>query len=109
MQEVPALQDDSVLIHYGRKALGLGPDSQMVPPFLANVVDTTPTADAGIPQPEKLGSGSGPRRALARFPSDTLEAGAGVAVNVLSGITSMDEVINRRAGDWVPVNCFHDC
>lgn len=92
LQEVPALQDDSVLIHYGRKALGLGPDDQMLPPFLINKVHTTSTADANIPQPEKLASGSGPRRALARFPSDSLEGGAGVAVNVLSGIPSMDEV-----------------
>lgn len=88
---VPELQDDSLIIHYARKALGLDPDEDCLPSFLMNKQGLTSSSSKLTVQDKTAGS-QPPKRILSRFPSETLQGGAGVAVNVLSGISSVDEV-----------------
>lgn len=42
LEELPTLRDDKLLVHYARKALGLGPDQEALPYFLEKPASGTP-------------------------------------------------------------------
>ncbi|GMH36606.1 hypothetical protein BSKO_04479 [Bryopsis sp. KO-2023] len=89
LQVVPALQDDNLLIFYARKALGLGPDTEALPAFLGESVESaSSTSSFGLQPDMRQGS-----RSFLRFPSDSGHGGAGmVTLKVLSGLPTTDEV-----------------
>lgn len=41
LEELPTLRDDKLLMHYARKALGLGPDQEALPYFLVKPASGT--------------------------------------------------------------------